>query len=52
MTERRWAGDPTVLLLALVPLAGWTGYLAWLGRPLPALALAGIVAAVALAGST
>jgi hypothetical protein len=50
---RRWVADPIALLILLVPLATWTASRAVsTGEVLPALALAGVVAAVALSGST
>lgn len=50
---RRWVADPTALLILLVPLLAWAAALAIsTGEVLPALALAGVVAALALSGST
>lgn len=49
---RRWVADPTTLVVLALPLAVWTAYLGLSGHPLPALALAGLVAALALSGST
>lgn len=53
MNARRWVADPTALLILLIPLAAWTASHALSsGEVLPALALAGVVAALALSGST
>lgn len=53
MSLRRWVADPTALLILLVPPAVWAAYHAVsTGEILPALALAGVVAALALSGST
>ena len=50
---RRWAADPTTLLILLIPFGAWTAtHAVSTGEVLPALALAGIVAALALSGST
>lgn len=44
--------DPTTLLLLLLPLAAWIAYSSASTALLPSLALAAVVAAVALSGST
>ena len=50
---RRWTADPTALLILLAPLAAWAAaHAIATGEVLPALALAGVVAALALSGST
>ena len=52
-SARRWVADPTALLILLIPIAAWTASRAVSsGEVLPALALAGVVAALALSGST
>jgi len=50
---RRWVADPTALMISLIPLTAWTAsHAVSSGEVLPALALAGVVAALALSGST
>jgi hypothetical protein len=52
LAVRRWVADPIALLVVLLPVIAWVAVGAHAAQTLPALALAGLVAALALSGST
>ena len=52
LAVRRWVADPTTLLVLLLPVIAWVSVGPHAAQTLPALTLAGLVAALALSGST
>lgn len=52
VVRRRWVADPVTLVVVLLPVVGWVALRSYAGETLPALTLAGMVAALALSGST